>query len=102
MTSPVDARPAARTSVINAPAAPLVVPPGATVPGRVTPRAPTRIEGPSKLTGEAKYADDLVVPGAWYGITIRSTEAHARFAALESDPDFDWSQVVLVTRTRDD
>ncbi len=26
----------------------------------------------------ALYADDLVFPGAWYGATIRSTDAHAR------------------------
>jgi xanthine dehydrogenase molybdopterin-binding subunit B len=43
------------------------------------------------------YTDDLVVPGAWYGATIRSTDAHARFLALDQDPDFDWSSVVLVT-----
>ncbi|MCI0346394.1 MAG: xanthine dehydrogenase family protein molybdopterin-binding subunit, partial [Chloroflexi bacterium] len=58
---------------------------------------PTRREGPAKLTGEAKYADDLVFPGAWYGLTIRSTEAHARLLAVKQDPDVDWSSAVLVT-----
>ena len=58
---------------------------------------PLRREGPAKLTGAAKYADDLVFPGAWFGATIRSTDAHARFDALELDPAFDWSQVVVVT-----
>ena len=55
-----------------------------------------RREGPAKLTGKALYTDDIVVPGAWYGATIRSTEARA-FDALELDPDFDWSKVVIVT-----
>ncbi len=59
--------------------------------------APLRREGPGKLTGEAKYTDDLVFPGAWYGATIRSTEAHARLLGLELDPDFDWSKVVVMT-----
>ncbi len=59
--------------------------------------APWRREGPDKLTGRAIYVDDLVVPGAWYGATIRSTEAHARFLGLELDSDFDWSRVVIVT-----
>ena len=59
--------------------------------------APLRREGPDKLTGAAKYADDLVFPGAWFGATIRSTDAHARFDALDLDPGFDWSKVVVVT-----
>jgi CO/xanthine dehydrogenase Mo-binding subunit len=58
---------------------------------------PRRREGPAKLTGAAKYTDDLVFPGAWYGITIRSTEAHARLVAIEPDPAIDWSKVVIVT-----
>ena len=36
-------------------------------------------------------------PGAWYGATIRSTDAHARFLGLDRDDAFDWSRVVLVT-----
>jgi CO/xanthine dehydrogenase Mo-binding subunit len=56
-----------------------------------------RLEGPAKLTGAAKYADDLVFPGAWYGATVRSNLARARFVALELSPDFDWSKVVVVT-----
>src|SRR5438093_686698 len=59
--------------------------------------APLRREGPAKLTGAAKYADDLVFPGAWYGATIRSTQARAKLVAIEPDPMLDWSKVVLVT-----
>ncbi len=75
----------------------LLVAPGELVPGRARPRGPLRREGPQKLTGEAKYADDLVFPGAWYGATIRSTEAHARLLGLDQADDFDWSKVVVVT-----
>ena len=60
-------------------------------------RGPFRRDGPAKLTGTALYTDDLVFPGAWYGATIRSTEARARLVGIAPDPDFDWSQVVLVT-----
>ena len=56
-----------------------------------------RREGPAKLTGTALYTDDIVVPGAWYGATIRSTDAHATFDALDLDPAFDWTKVVVVT-----
>ncbi len=75
----------------------IVIQPGTIVPGRARGVAPLRREGPAKLTGAAKYADDLVFPGAWYGLTIRSTDAHARFVALDLDPAFDWSSVVVVT-----
>jgi CO/xanthine dehydrogenase Mo-binding subunit len=75
----------------------LIVTPGTIAPGRVRPAAPLRREGPAKLTGEAKYADDLVFPGAWFGATIRSTDAHARFDGVDLDPDIDWSKVAVVT-----
>ncbi len=74
----------------------LVVEPGTLTRGRAR-TAPLRREGPEKLTGEAKYADDLIFPGAWYGATIRSTEAHARLLAIERAEGFDWSSVVVVT-----
>jgi CO/xanthine dehydrogenase Mo-binding subunit len=45
----------------------------------------------------AKYTDDLVFPGAWFGATIRSTVAHAQFVAADLDPAFDWSKVAVVT-----
>ena len=64
----------------------LVLRRGEIAPGRARAAAPLRREGPAKLTGEAKYADDLVFPGAWFGATIRSTDAHARFVAIELDP----------------
>jgi CO/xanthine dehydrogenase Mo-binding subunit len=79
------------------PAGAVIVEPATLTPGRARGAAPLRREGPAKLTGAAKYADDLVFPGAWYGSTIRSTDAHATFVALEVDPAFDWSSVVVVT-----
>jgi CO/xanthine dehydrogenase Mo-binding subunit len=75
---------------------PLLAPLGQPTRGRASTQ-PTRREGPAKLTGEAKYADDLVFPGAWYGLTIRSTEAHARLIAIQQDDAVDWSSAVLVT-----
>jgi len=81
----------------TAPPGPVIVEPGTITPGRARGAGPLRREGPAKLTGAAKYADDLVFPGAWYGATIRSTDAHARFIALDLDPSFDWSKVVVVT-----
>ena len=59
--------------------------------------APLRREGPEKLTGEARYADDLLFPGAWFGATIRSTQARARLISLDLSDEIDWSSVVVVT-----
>jgi len=56
-----------------------------------------RREGAAKVTGAALYTDDLVVPGAWYGKTIRSTVPRGRIRALTLDPAFDWGRVVVVT-----
>jgi CO/xanthine dehydrogenase Mo-binding subunit len=95
LSEPVrDQRATAEAPLVLTPPAPGKAP--APTLGIATP-APLRREGPKKLTGEAKYTDDLVFPGAWYGATIRSTEAHARILGIEQDPDFDWSKVVVMT-----
>ena len=60
-------------------------------------RAPLRREGTEKLTGAARFTDDLAVPGAWHGVTVRATEPHATLLGIDLDPAFDWSQVVVVT-----
>ena len=60
-------------------------------------RSVARREGADKVMGRARYTDDLVVPGAWYGKTIRSTIARGRIRAISYDPAFDWSSVVTVT-----
>jgi len=84
------------TGTTTAPDA-LIVPPATPTPGRIATRSPLRREGLAKLTGAAKYADDLVMPGAWYGATIRSTEPRARFLGIDLDDGFDWKRVVVVT-----
>jgi CO/xanthine dehydrogenase Mo-binding subunit len=61
--------------------------------GRPVPRR----EGADKVTGRARYTDDLVVDGAWYGKTIRSGVARGRIRSITYDPRFDWSKVTVVT-----
>jgi CO/xanthine dehydrogenase Mo-binding subunit len=60
-------------------------------------RSVPRREGADKVTGRARYTDDLVVPGAWYGKTIRSTVARGTLRSITLDPAFDWSRVVVAT-----
>jgi aerobic carbon-monoxide dehydrogenase large subunit len=42
-----------------------------------------RREDPALLTGEARYTDDLVVPGALHLAVVRSPFAHARIASVD-------------------
>ncbi len=43
-----------------------------------------RREDPKLLTGEAKFADDLAVPGALHMAVLRSTVAHARVTSIDT------------------
>ncbi|MBI2897118.1 MAG: xanthine dehydrogenase family protein [Deltaproteobacteria bacterium] len=69
------------------------------VPGRsrIVGDSPVRKDAFEKVTGKARFVDDLSVEGAWVGRTVRSSEAHARLRAIRFDPAFDWSTVVVVT-----
>ena len=56
-----------------------------------------RIDGVAKVTGRARYLDDLDAEGAWIGQTVRSTVAHGVLEGIDFDPSFDWTQVVVAT-----
>jgi CO/xanthine dehydrogenase Mo-binding subunit len=50
---------------------------------RVAGTAAKRTDGIAKVTGAARYAIDLSVPGMAHAIVVRSTRAHARIARIE-------------------
>ena len=54
-----------------------------------------KLEGFDKVTGRARYLDDLRVPGILHGRTVRSTIARGRIRKVELDPGFDWSGMVI-------
>src|SRR5438270_7727213 len=56
-----------------------------------------RKEGREKLTGAARYVADVEVPGALWGLTVRSPHAHARIRSITRDPAFDWTGVTVLT-----
>ena len=45
-----------------------------------------RQEDPALLTGEAKYTNDLNIPGALHLAVLRSPYAHARITAVDCRP----------------
>src|SRR5918996_1150328 len=53
-----------------------------------------RREDPALLTGEAKFANDLDVPGALYLAVLRSPYAHARITSIDVSPALERPGVV--------
>lgn len=56
-----------------------------------------RVDGVAKVTGRARYVDDLPTQNAWYGVTVRSKVAHAVLNAITVPPAFAALGAVLVT-----
>ncbi len=56
-----------------------------------------RTDGPAKVTGRARYVDDVVRPGMLFGATLRSTVPRGRLKGIVRDPSFDWTGVTVVT-----
>lgn len=55
-----------------------------------------RKEGPLKLTGQAKYVDDLEFKGL-YGATVRSTIPRGVIKAVHFDQSIPWNEFTIVT-----
>ncbi len=60
-------------------------------------RSPPRTDGADKVTGRARYLDDLHFEGQLWGKTIRSTVPHGLIKSITFDPAFDWRGITQVT-----
>ena len=60
-------------------------------------RAVPRKEGREKVTGQARYIDDLKFPGMLYGATVRSPAARGRIRGIHFDPGIPWDEFTIVT-----
>ncbi len=58
--------------------------------------SPLRKEGRAKVLGEARYVDDISLPGMWFGATVRSTVARGVIRSITFGEAIDWSQYVVV------
>lgn len=47
-------------------------------------KSPERVDGVDKVTGKAKYAGDLAIPGIIEGKFLRSPYAHARIRLIDT------------------
>src|SRR3974377_906938 len=61
--------------------------------GRSVPRS----DGPAKVTGRARYVDDVTREGVLVGATLRSTVPRGRLRGIGKDPPFVWRGLTVVT-----
>src|SRR5438105_13496964 len=66
-------------------------------PGFSVGRSPPRKDGADKVTGRARYLDDLTYPGRLRGRTVRSHVGNGRIREIVWDAQFDWGDIVRVT-----
>ena len=56
-----------------------------------------RREAHAKVTGRARYVDDVTLPGMIHGVTVRSKCPHGRIRSIDFGPGIPWSEIVTVT-----
>jgi CO/xanthine dehydrogenase Mo-binding subunit len=56
-----------------------------------------RKEGRQKVTGHARYVDDLMLPGMIYGATVRSSVARGVIRDIDFEPGIPWDDFTVVT-----
>ncbi len=68
-----------------------------TMPARFVGEAVPRKEGRAKVTGAARYVDDLSLPGMLHGVTVRSSVPRGRIRAVQFTGDLPWDEFTIVT-----
>jgi len=56
-----------------------------------------RKEGRDKVTGAARYVDDIRLPGMLHGATVRSKVARGKIKRISFSPQIDWDEYVIAT-----
>jgi CO/xanthine dehydrogenase Mo-binding subunit len=60
-------------------------------------RAIPRRDGPAKVTGQARYVDDLTLPGMVHGVTVRSPVPRGIIHDIRYGPGVPWDEITVVT-----
>jgi len=60
-------------------------------------RSVPRLEGRDKVTGQARYVDDITLPGMLFGATVRSRISRGKIAKVTFGPGVDWDEFVVVS-----
>jgi CO/xanthine dehydrogenase Mo-binding subunit len=56
-----------------------------------------RKEGVDKLTGRARYVDDILREGMWHGVTVRSSIPRGIIRSIHFEEQIDWTEFAVVT-----
>jgi CO/xanthine dehydrogenase Mo-binding subunit len=56
-----------------------------------------RKEGRDKVTGRARYIDDMTLPGMLYGATIRSQIPRGKIKSLNFGAGINWNEFAIVS-----
>jgi len=64
---------------------------------RVIGKPVPRKEGREKVTGRARYVDDIALPGMLHGATVRSQVARARIVEIRFGTGIPWEEFTIVT-----
>ena len=64
---------------------------------RIIGKSVPRKEGREKVTGRARYVDDITFPGMLHGVTVRGQAPRARIGAIHFEGDIPWNEFTIVT-----
>jgi CO/xanthine dehydrogenase Mo-binding subunit len=64
---------------------------------RIVGTAVPRKEGREKVTGKARYVDDMLLPGMLHGATVRSQIPRGRIRKITFNPGIAWDEFVIVS-----
>src|ERR1700747_1679125 len=56
-----------------------------------------RKEGREKVTGSARYVDDISFPGMIFGVTVRSSVARGKILSIQFEAGIPWDEFAIVT-----
>jgi CO/xanthine dehydrogenase Mo-binding subunit len=56
-----------------------------------------RKEGRDKVTGRARYVDDMTLPGMLFGATVRSSVARGKIKKITFGAEINWDEFVIVS-----
>jgi CO/xanthine dehydrogenase Mo-binding subunit len=56
-----------------------------------------RKDGWDKVTGRARYVDDITIPGMLYGATVRSRVPRGTIRSIKFGPDIPWDEFTIVS-----
>src|SRR4051812_21662707 len=56
-----------------------------------------RKEGRAKVSGAARYVDDITLPGMLHGVTVRSDAIRGRIQDIRFAPGVPWDEFTIVT-----